>query len=251
MLLKEYIAALWAQWWPLMSCAAFTFLSIAIGLGSQHPRLEKWLKAWEWKLALCLAGFFFFISGYYAWREQHQRTQAAEDKLERLTKPKLSGEIISAASTSTGPKNADCVVTLTVHVINKGAQTILQNWDVELHEEGHAVKGTILTAPGPGQYIDMGFIDGDGSETFLKLYEIDHLIIQTRNRPIIQGSAANGWVQVLFPIPRERVLLSEIVLSFSDVNGYPYSLTIDMKHSHTVVPPSKELEQEQQHKGKR
>lgn len=67
----KFIAALWKTWWALMSCAAFTFLSLYVAATNRS-------NAWVVGAMAILAALMFVVSAYHAWAEQYEARAAAE-----------------------------------------------------------------------------------------------------------------------------------------------------------------------------
>src|ERR1035438_5503079 len=75
---KLFIAALSRKWWALMSCAAFTLLSLWVAM-------ENKSNAWAVSGIAALAVIFFLIASFGVWSEEHSRLVLAERKLSELS----------------------------------------------------------------------------------------------------------------------------------------------------------------------
>lgn len=138
MLVWEYIKAIFAQWWPLMSCAAFTILAIGSG----------WLKKtdfWLTKASIVLAVIFLFIiAPYFAWLDEHQRLVETTAQLVTLKVPQLGGWIYVLGAQG---KSGEMLIASGV-ITNKGAPTILTAWHLDIrYPDGHIVHGCMIATP--------------------------------------------------------------------------------------------------------
>jgi hypothetical protein len=179
----------------------------------------------------------FVLSALMAWFIEHHAVVEANHRLAELTMPQLSAEIDSVATAPMGPQNSETLATLTASIRNQGAPTIIRNWSVDLElKSGRNVHGRLVPPPGPGGFVVLGFGDDPQHQEIIRLFEADHLLLQTKNRPIIQGSAADGWVQILFDVPKTEVVVGKMMMSFWDVTGKPYTLSYDFSKSYQGNP---------------
>ena len=121
--LKAYLWALFHQWWALMSCAVFTFISVYV---AERGKSSAWFVGATAVAALV----FFLVASFLAWRQEHKR--AAEERT-----PKF---ILESGSIVSHYENGRTLVLVGLRVINAGAPSAVMSYRAEYHSSAGADK---------------------------------------------------------------------------------------------------------------
>ncbi len=119
--IQSFLGALWKHWKPLMSCLAFTVLTLT---GALFPNRANSLTVWGTGL---LAIFFFGVSAYFAWKDEHNKLLELQS---RLQTPDIQ---IAPSSIWWGTSNGFFTAWVVANLSNPvGPPTALIDWGVEL-----------------------------------------------------------------------------------------------------------------------
>ena len=180
-----FIAALWRKWWALMSCAAFTILSL-------WASIENKSNAWVVSGIATLAGIFFLVAAFGAWLEEHSKLVAAERKFSELT-PQFDFLVGTMLWKYDENKDKSCFFPL-ARILNRGHASITTNWGATYNISGTSETMTPLWLRGEYK-IQIGNEE-------LTLENGDLLNAKTAEKSIERGGVASG--RLLFTLPGNR-----------------------------------------------
>ena len=210
----EYGQAIYAHWWPLMSCAAFTILAIVA---------EVWAKTSRWimKVSVGLAVFFLLFASYQAWNDEYTKTH-----------PGLQLTIDYITTSTTGVNDGAVLLEASVNV---GSPSIADQWLLEfIPTEGKptTVVPTVIHQDEPLR------IENPSGRGFL-FNPKDVLYEKTGTSPIQTGGKQTGILIFFFKgIPQSRISMKGVkyVLSCQDAYGNRISgyWTLSGNHVDTV-----------------
>lgn len=98
--MSQYLLAISRRWWSLMSCAAFTLLSVISATRAVG-------NAWTIYGTAALAILFLFISGFLAWRDQVRRCEELLSASSKSNFPEEWGKLSAAFSSASRSARAD------------------------------------------------------------------------------------------------------------------------------------------------
>jgi hypothetical protein len=147
----------------------------------------------------------------------------------RALEPKLGGRI-DVSSMPVGKANKDEVLIIEATITNLGSPTVITDWDVNLRfPDGTVQHGQILVRPA----------NRVGNGHFFLSPE-DYLTQIARRTPIATGGACSGWLYARFTDMNHIKLMDNrgtVVLTFSDVNGKPWSIELPISRENSLPPP--------------
>lgn len=199
MLLREYFAAIWVHWWPLMSCAAFTVLAV---LADLHEKTQRWAT----RISLGLALFFLFLSSYMAWRVEYVRSH-----------PQLQLTIyaIDIGMQVYGDASSQPGIIVEAGVANLGSLTIADSWHLAVvSSKGKKIFDGGTTGMANGKPFEFG-----------KKFTLDSsdLLYKKTIFPIAEGGKENGFLIFLLPhtITEDELIIpgTQLILYCKDVYG--------------------------------
>jgi hypothetical protein len=174
--LPEYGQALWAHWWPLMSCAVFTLFGLWAALTNKTNR-------WIARGTLFLAANLLFIASYLAWNDEYEKTHPGL----RLT--------IDTFATSRHSSNQVTSIIMVASVSNVGSPSIAERWSLEvIPVSGNAVTvyASIVFEANPlTLYLDNGKVGSYSPR--------DALYLKTSSVPLTMGAKETGFLIFDFP----------------------------------------------------
>jgi hypothetical protein len=211
------------------------------------------------KFAISLAVLFLYLGCFKAWRDQNANVihaqdeqRKAENKLNELTIPNVTCRIDGFAIAPAGGNGSETLVTLSVAVHNTGAPSILDLWTAKLtfnvgDDNVVDLEGYGIPPPMPGGEVVQYF--GKGKSNRRELAETDHLVSQTKSRPIVQGGGIAGWVIFVFP-REEKQMRGMFTLSVHDVTGKLISCEKELVPGNSVPISLQDLMQSNKDFGK-
>jgi hypothetical protein len=217
--IRDFLAALWTEWWPLMSCAAFTALSVIAARVKKDP--SKWIVRGTSTLAV----FFFGLASFFAWNAEHQVRLTAEKTLKDDI-PQLSAEIgtiMTAHYTGHGMKNATNL-TLYITITNHGSPSAFSVSRVLVNRPNGQHDEAIIVHVLPSNLQ----LPGARGQPNVSLPRTDALVFLEKGRPIEKGGALTGWIMCIAPTVSDSELENrQISVTFEggDINGKLFSAT--------------------------
>ncbi len=183
--LARFIAALWRKWWALMSCAAFTILSL-------WASIENKSNAWVVSGIAILAVIFFLVAAFGAWLEEHSKLVSVERKLSELS-PQF--DFIVGTMLWKYDEITDRTLFFPLaRILNRGHSSITTNWSAIYNISGSAEEMKALWLRGEYK-IQIGNEE-------LTLENGDLLSAKTAEKSIECGGVAGG--RLLFTLPGNR-----------------------------------------------
>ncbi|HTW44874.1 MAG TPA: hypothetical protein VMD58_04965 [Acidobacteriaceae bacterium] len=220
MLVWEYIKSLFGQWWPLMSCAAFTLLAIWAGLRNKPTE-------WLTKGSLVLALFFFFIGSYFAWKKEHSKVADLTAKLLIYDSPQLQMQ----PQVLGGNVHNGQLIIVRGTLYNNGSPTVIGECQIDLRmEDGTLFHGKMI---------------GPATETLVIPYRPGANLVFAPNEnwslnatevPIPTGGGRRGWIAAFFtePFITAQYLMQHhatAILTMHDSRGKPWTFTRALSES--------------------
>lgn len=230
----DFTVALSKEWWPLMSCAAFTLLSLGIALKNKG---SNWIVGGTAVLAIC----FFFIAAFKTWNGERATVMqklGEIDDLKRtivaLNQPDLYPEILAVNVAEDKAGNA--IIILSVQIINKGANSSVSSNRVEIQNAGGTGLHLNEVVPPMGN-IHLHGMNGDPKLT-MTLISGNFLPRVLDSGPIVRGGNASGWVIFATADAKpEQVRQAGTLVTFvcSDFNKKEYSFTYRTTGIPTII----------------
>ena len=197
---KGFFSVLIFDWIALMSGIASVALVI-VGFA------KKWQSVPQWAI-LIAAAVCFFCASVRVWTSQHEALKVAQDKLESLTKPDLSGSFIGESATLTGAHKENCLITAQVHIKNLGAPTALENFKVLIVYDNK--KFDVQYVPPVSLNVH-----GVGGGSF-SLSVNNHIRVKAGGAAIPMNIPVEGWFQVIVTnMKLEEFFSNKTTISFS------------------------------------
>jgi hypothetical protein len=214
--LREFLEALIAEWWPLMSCAAFTLLSLGIAFVKRDS--TKWFV----RGSILLAVFFFGVASFLAWNNEHKARLLAEGKFKEDV-PKLSVEVGAIGHAFLVEQRNTSVITLWITITNHGSPSTFSMSRVFVdRSNGERVEEKIRT------FIPETItLDGTPGTPNVILRKDDAIPFLQNGKPIEKGGAIKGWMMFFVPnIPAKELDNGKdsVILEGYDVDGKPFSV---------------------------
>lgn len=232
MLVKDFVLALWAHWWPLMSCAAFTILAIVAELKKKSSR-------WVTQASIGLAIGFLMVSAYLAWRDQVDKTIQAQNnvatlqsELNKLTIPNFRAEVGTVMNFRVSPKignqgKSTTVILAEMTIINTGAPSVAEGFSILVKlPNGEVHRGQLIAPPAEGKDI---VINSNNHGMDLRFSRSHYLPLSAGDQPIPTGGGVTGFVWFAIPnVEQERLKDGGATIMFKDVAGKTYSAELSM-----------------------
>jgi len=217
--IPAFLAAMWMHWWPLMSCAVFTALSVIATRIKEDP--GKWIRRGSATLAI----FFFGLASFFAWNDEHKARLSAESQLKESA-PQLSAEIIASAHarfSGFGFKNVP-EFTLWVSIVNRGSPSTFSISRVIVHHlNGESSEAKIVFFL-PKDWT----LHGAVGTPDIQLPREQALVALQRGQPIEKEGSITGWIMCLAPqISQPEIKGGGISVTFEgrDIDGKVFSAT--------------------------
>lgn len=228
--LKLFVYALSGDLVALMSGIGSIIL-LVLGFTTFYTRpTPRWI-------VLLVAALCFFLASARVWTTEHNGRESAELALQKLTKPQLEPSIWVLLIAPESLDNSHSLVTAVISIINKGAQSIITDWQASIKfPNGRIVQGEAVLAPMPGTS-SKAYIGNDNSR-WVELAEVDNVAMQTKSKPIELGGAAQGWIQFYFDVPARGTDQAVFTLSFKDFNGETSSASLRIAGQSASLPPA-------------
>jgi hypothetical protein len=209
--LRKFIAALWKKWWALMSCAAFTILTL-------YAALENKGNAWVVSGVAALAAFFFLIAAFGAWLDEHRKVSSAEKELSDF-EPHFIFNIGTMLWVYDDLEKRTLFFPM-ARILNRGHSSVTANWNAFYRISGSSETMIPLWLRGPYK-ISLG-------EEELVLENSELLNAKTTEKSIERGGVANG--RLLFTLAGDRSsqiksLQYTIEFTCEDYQGTTYAAT--------------------------
>jgi len=231
----RFIAALWRKWWALMSCAAFTILSL-------WASIENKTNAWVVSGIATLALIFFLVAAFGAWFEEHSKLASAERKLAELS-PQF--DFIVGTMLWRFDQNKDSTLFFPLaRILNRGHASITTNWSAIYNISGTVEEMKPLWLRGEYK-IQVGNEE-------LTLENGDLPSAKTAEKSIERGGVAGG--RLLFTLPGNRTqqiqsLQYTMEFACEDYQGTKYTAIyrpspepvaglLTLPHERAVIKPS-------------
>jgi hypothetical protein len=175
---------------------------------------------------------FFIVSvgqiSYLRWKVANdaslaakKETDAANQKLEDLRRPKLSGRFNQAAK---GDTSRGCELFIDISIKNSGAPSIATGWYLSANSEGFNIDKLAPTL------IPDDFTVNDHGKVVAKFEGDFRLEDRTSRAAIMPGVPIGGWLRFIFPdISQDKLVGAQIALHFQDVDENQYSVPIELK----------------------
>jgi len=184
----------------------------------------------KWELAI-LAAFVFF-AGFEAWRDQlhsvnddGQQIKELKAKLDDLTLPQLQSGKMPVNLSWTGDKEQDTLITVAPLIKNKGAPTVLDNWEIGVEfDDGRRFQAQLLQAPLPNDTLTFDFPDKWHKVILEGRFWLPFV---TQTDAVTPSHAARGWMSALVKHLNAQELIDKqavVVVRCKDVNGKPFEM---------------------------
>lgn len=214
--IRGFLAAMWAEWWPLMSCAAFTILSVIAA------RIKRNQKKWIIHGSGILAIAFFGLASYFAWTDEHRAKVAAEQKLlakeNERPKPELVGEIEQTLWVDRDPFNGSLFLLLRVKNIGS-MPSVVDGFRLRVDTLGVDLAPTLF--PKVIKVMDRG------SNKLIAGFHPENDLIERSVIPIPSGSPLVGWLWFdIHGKNLEEMRRTDKRLRFEDILSHEYVIPV-------------------------
>ena len=214
--LREYLLAVvdhWFFWFGGIMLVVFELVK-----RKWKEKAERWLSAWVfWGVV----GVCLFIATFQAWHDDHSMYLAASNELSTYhgqQAPDLEGTINQVTAGLSGKIPDTLLINLTI--LNKGADTIVRNFRVEIYDKDVLVQAHLSYIP------DNYFMSDPAAHIKLVLHKEDAIYEKTTTA-ISRGSQSTGYLLAKtiggVPVPTEKNL--KVVVSYEDYTGKRYNAT--------------------------
>lgn len=180
-----FAAALSKKWWALMSCAAFTVLSLWAAIGNKS-------NAWTLSGSATLAVIFFLIAAFGAWLDEHGKLLSLQEKLSELN-PYFLFDIGILLWKYDEKKDLTLFFPM-ARILNRGHSSVTANWNATYIISGTTEIMVPLWLRGTYK-LNIG-------EEELTLENRDLLNAKTAENSIERGGVASG--RLLFTLQGDR-----------------------------------------------
>lgn len=208
--LRGFFTAIFTDWVSLMSGIASVTLTIlgVVRKWDAFPRRALWVAA-----LIC-----FFFASTRVWTEEHRSRLTAEQHLQDLTIPILSG-VINFVSVAPTANQADSIVTLVATLKNSGAPSVADDVSMRIRlKNNREIRLTMMGV----QKGDIQLGSDQIGKSMVMLRPEDYLSAKAIAQPIAKGGAAQGWTWGLARGATKAQVIepgTTIILSFTDVTG--------------------------------
>lgn len=142
---QEWLGAIFTNW---QSWASGGGIGGAVVLLIQIAEWMDWFKVRPRTKAFFFVWPFLLGASYVAWKDQHDKLVSAQAQIQTLNEtqnPKLVGTLLEAAFFRAD--NGMYEVMMQVMIINRGADSIVQDFRVEAKEHGRSLPTKVIFIP--------------------------------------------------------------------------------------------------------
>jgi hypothetical protein len=210
--IKAFLDAIGGDLVALMSGIGSLVLLI-LGLTIFHKKnVPRWI-------VLVVALICLLCAAARVWTAEHRLRLAKEQQLQDLTVPQFEAYYTVSTATPNLTGGTRTSVILNGRIINRGAPSIINDWELYLKfSDGKVLHGQSMLPPGRDFHLTLQ--PANGSPFFMD--GLDYLPTKSISAPIPTGGAVAGWVYFLFPDISQAEVVREkptVVLTLTDVTG--------------------------------